>query len=202
MVFAATVGAEPGSRVASFTAAMGTTLDDSAIVDQYVLHGSCYAIQEEQHYALKREVAHQFNLEVSRDIFVVGSAKLGFSIAPNKRYRYFGDRSDIDIAIVSHDLYQKVWHEVHSYAESGADWPRRESCEGYLAWGWIRPDKLPSGRSFTFASEWWEFFRALQRGGKFGPYKVAAGLYHDIEFLRRYQMRAVGSCRTALIEEN
>lgn len=188
---------DPAERLAMFKEALVSDQTDEALVDQYVLHGSCFAIAEDQHYALKDQVSRQFGLEIHQDVFVVGSAKLGFSIAPHKRYREFGDRSDIDLAIVSHELYQRVWHEAHSYSESGVDWPRRRDFESYTAWGWIRPDKLPSGASFAFSTEWWRFFRALQQSRRYGPYKIAAGLYHDVGFLRKYQMRAISACRSA-----
>jgi hypothetical protein len=132
---------------------------------------------------------------VHQDIFVVGSAKLGFSISPKKRYRLFGDQSDIDIAIVSHDLYERVWHETHEYMNSGAYWHNKREFERYLAWGWIRPDKLPGGPTFEFTDMWWNFFRSLQQSRRYGPYKIAAAVYHDMSFLTKYQMGSVASCR-------
>ena len=185
------------AKKAFFMESLSSQGDNFAIVNQHVLHGSCFAIGETAHYELKQEIALNFSLEVNQDIFIVGSAKMGFSVAPHKRYRDFGDRSDIDVAIVSHDLYQKVWHEVHAYSESGADWPRKSEFESYAAWGWIRPDKLPGGNVFKFANEWWDFFRSLQQSRRFGPYKIAAGIYHDMYFLKSYQTRAIAACRLA-----
>ena len=116
---------------------------DERIVNSKIFHGGCYALNEEQHFTLKERIAAQFSLSAHQDIFLVGSAKLGYSIAPRKRYRPFSDTSDIDIAIVSHDLYQRVWHEAHTYADSGADWLKKEKFQEYISWGWIRPDMLP-----------------------------------------------------------
>ena len=131
----------------------------------------------------------------------MGSAKLGFSISPSKRWRPFGDRSDIDVAIVSHDLYQTVWHEVYDYSVSGADWPKKDKFQQYLFRGWIRPDYLPSGPTFEFVESWWEFFRGLKADEIAGPYKIAGALYHDIEFLWKYHANAVAGCR-GIGEEN
>lgn len=171
---------------------------DERLVNSKLLHGACYALSDDQHFALKEAISERFSIAPHQDIFLVGSARLGFSIAPHKRYRRFGDVSDIDVAIVSHDLYEKVWHEAHTYADSGADWPKRSRFEQYISWGWIRPDMLPRSPSFPFSEDWRQFFRELQQSRKFGPYKIAGALYHDMRFLTQYQQRAVKSCREAM----
>ncbi|MGW0854771.1 hypothetical protein [Streptomyces sp. NPDC002690] len=186
---------EADRRLEKFKDALSSDFSDRRIVDAHILHGACFAVSEDDHYSLKEEIANEFSLKVHQDIFVVGSAKLGFSISPTKRYRIFGDTSDIDVAIVSHDLYEKVWHETHEYMESGAYWPDRQQFEKYLAWGWIRPDKLPRGASFEFTEAWWEFFRSIQVSRRYGPYKIAAAIYHDMTFLTKYQMNSVAACR-------
>lgn len=168
------------------------------MVQRFVLHGSCHAIDEAAHFEIKNRIATHFGIEVSTDVFVVGSAKLGFSIAPTKRWRPFGDYSDIDVAIVNHDLYQKVWHELHEYFLSGADWPNRGRFVKFLAQGWIRPDLLPPSPLFEFVGEWWQFFRDLKREQLAGACKIAAGLYHDVFFLQSYQAGAIASCREGL----
>ena len=184
--------------VANFTDYLETQPDDALVVSEKILHGSAFAIGEDAHFKVKRAVAENFGINVSTDVFLVGSAKMGFSLAPHKRYREFGDRSDIDLAIVNHDLYNRVWHEVHEYKESGADWPEKPMFERYLSWGWIRPDKLPRSETFKFTNEWWDFFRSLQAARTAGPYKVAAALYHDFPFFMKYQQRSVAACRPAV----
>lgn len=44
------------------------------------------------------------------NIAIVGSAKLGFSLSPKKPFKKFDTNSDIDIAIVSEDLFRKSWN--------------------------------------------------------------------------------------------
>jgi hypothetical protein len=185
-----------GDRIAAFRQALVPQSDDKAIVEQFLLHGQCFAIEETVEFQIKQRIAQEFDLNVLTDIFVVGSAKLGFSISPKKRWKHFGDQSDVDVAIVSHELYETVWHEVHDYATSNAYWPERGQFIKYLFQGWIRPDYLPSSASFTFSDRWWDFFRELKAQELAGPYKIAAGLYHDFHFLTKYHATAVATCRT------
>ncbi len=52
------------------------------------------------------------------DISVAGSAKLGFSINPDKNYKLFDDKSDLDIIIVSQVIFYRFWNAylVDSYS--------------------------------------------------------------------------------------
>lgn len=184
-----------------FKANLESHKDDEAFARKFILHGSCFALDEQKHYDLKDDIASHFSLEASTDVFIVGSAKLGFSIAPSKRFRRFTDDSDIDVAIVNHEIYARVWHEIHRYKLSGGWWPKRESFESYLSWGWIRPDKLPRSRHFSFTNEWWDYFRSLQQRRVGGPYKVAGALYHDINFVVKYQSNAIKLCRLDGMED-
>lgn len=181
--------------IAAFKQNLASYLDNSMFTRRFILHGECAAIENRIHYDLKAEIASRFSLEVTTDVFVVGSAKLGFSIAPHKRFKPFNDTSDIDVAIINHELYKSIWHEVHEFKMSGEGWRQRRDFESYLSWGWIRPDKLPKSRYFSFTNEWWDFFRSLQQRRIGGPYKISGALYHDLDFLVRYQNNAVDLCR-------
>jgi hypothetical protein len=49
----------------------------------------------------------------NNDVGIVGSAKLGFSLAPNANFRNFdGETSDIDIILVSPTLFRSFWNEL------------------------------------------------------------------------------------------
>lgn len=188
-------------RLRNFQAALADGTSTIDVVSMLVMGGDCFALDNPTEFQLKKTVAEEFALEVSQDVFVVGSAKLGFSIAPRKRYRPFGDRSDIDLALVSSELYVRIWKQVRDHVSAGAFWPNRAKYQDYATLGWMRPDLLPPSESVPLGNRWWEFFRSLQQSKRFGPYKIAAGLFYDIDFLRRYQMRAVEACREALETE-
>ncbi|MFP3398702.1 hypothetical protein SB749_20460, partial [Brevibacterium sp. SIMBA_078] len=80
------------------------------------------------------------------------SAKVGFSLAPDKRYREFGDSSDLDVAIISPVLFDRVWHSVLDYKNSRQYWPKKNEFKHHFFDGWIRPDKLPPSKKFSFAN--------------------------------------------------
>lgn len=189
-------GRDVTSRLALFKADLKVK-SAQEVVRRHISFGDCFALDEEQHFQLKSAVASQFDLNPV-DVFIVGSAKLGFSIAPSKRYRHFGNYSDIDIAVVSDRLFDRVWEEAYEYARKGGYWEAQRQFERYFFKGWIRPDMLPSSPIFGFSNAWWEFFRTLTASHNFGPFRIRAGIYRGNRFLEGYQEKAVSACKEEL----
>jgi hypothetical protein len=167
--------------------------DVGAVVQRYITSGDCVTLSGSSYFDLRVQVARQFDLHVS-EVLIVGSAKLGFSIAPDKRYRPFGETSDIDVAICSGALFDAFWKDVFDYWSRGENWAGLADFRKYLFRGWMRPDKLPPESSFLRSREWWEFFRRLTSVGAFGPYKIAGALYKSWHFLESYQQGCVRAC--------
>jgi hypothetical protein len=172
------------------------------IVQRYVTIGDPFVLSHAQHVELKQQIATHFSIHHT-NIIVVGSAKLGFSIAPRKRWNYFGETSDVDVAIVSRELYEKIWHQISVLLTNDpyVSWSRKKEYAGYQLHGWMRPDLLPHSPALPLVDDWFEFFRELTSQGNCGPYKISAGLYYDVHFLERYQSRAVDSCLAEVTEK-
>lgn len=64
----------------------------------------------EQYDKFKKYVANKLDVHYN-NIGIAGSAKLGFSLNPKKKYRKFNDTSDIDIIIVSQRLFNEFWEQ-------------------------------------------------------------------------------------------
>jgi hypothetical protein len=172
------------------------TLTDATMVQKHITYGDCYKLDQDSYYALKSQIADFFDVHTS-EVLVVGSGKLGFSIVGSKLFRPFDDNeSDIDIAIVSASLFDRIWTEVFDYWGAKQYWPEEQAFKQYLFRGWIRPDKLPPAWTFALCQEWWEFFRRLTSQGTYGPYKLRAGLYKSWYFLESYHRACMKSCRT------
>jgi hypothetical protein len=170
------------------------------LVRRHVIFGECFILSPTAYFSLRSEIARHFRAHPN-EILVVGSGKLGFSIAPKKRYRPFSDDSDIDAVIISSTLFDTVWRDAYEFWRSGGYWERQHDFKNYLFQGWVRPDHLPAEGHFPFSKEWWEFFRTLTAGERFGPYKIRGALYRNWDFLESYQRVGVESCQAALIGE-
>lgn len=87
-------------------------LSSLQMIRKYILNGVCHVLNDDQHFRLKEEICEHFKVDFN-NVILVGSGKLGFSIKADKRFQSFGDDSDIDIAVVSGELFQKVWEEAY-----------------------------------------------------------------------------------------
>jgi hypothetical protein len=93
------------------------------IIQQYITHGSPYVLEETLYFQLKEAVATHFKIHPTH-VFMVGSGKLGFSIKPSRRYQEFGETSDIDLAIISIEVFESIWKGVFQYySEVGTSIP-------------------------------------------------------------------------------
>ena len=166
-------------------------LSDKVMVQKHISFGESYILSSNQYFELKQDVSEQFRTHSSQ-IVLVGSAKLGFSIAPDKKYRPFGEDSDLDVAIISEVLFDSLWAEAFEFWTYRRPWTLQNSFKNYLFRGWLRPDCLPSEES---QNQWFEFFRELTGSEKYGRYKISAGVYKSWRFFESYQQIAVAQLR-------
>jgi predicted nucleotidyltransferase len=162
------------------------------IVGQYITFGESKIIDNARYYELKTAIAQHFEVNAP-EVIVVGSAKMGFSIAPNKRYRPFNNESDIDLAIISPQIFDEIWEGIYRYFLEHGRWERSREFKDYLFKGWLRPDVMP--RDFPRGRQWWDFFAQLTQTRQFGPYPIAGGLYKSWSFFERYQFSTVDKCK-------
>ena len=155
------------------------------------------AISLDAYHALRWDIKEHFNLESIFDVFLVGSARLGFSIKPTDQFRHFNDQSDLDIVIVSKSLFEQYWKAARDSNISLEDWKSQGAYENYFFEGWMRPDKLRYGGEELDVKKWWQFFGQLSRSRKYGPYSINGGLYYSLDFLEHYQKDAIERIRTA-----
>lgn len=64
----------------------------------------------EQFDKFKKYVSNKLNVHYN-DVGIAGSAKLGFSLSPEKNYKLFDDSSDIDVIVVSQKLFNEFWKQ-------------------------------------------------------------------------------------------
>ncbi len=139
------------------------------------------------------------------DIWINGSAKLGFSPVEKRiqggilpRYRRFSADSDLDVVVVSPEIFGAIWDDLSTYSHRSAWFPWRSGKLGdYLVCGWLRPDKFPIEDRPPRCVEWWETFNALTADPRFGRRKVRGALFSSVDELRKYMRRCLRECAIA-----
>lgn len=174
------------------------------LLDEVLLADSAAHVKGPEITHLRVALAGKFGV-LAEDItlWVVGSAKLGFSITEKRlrdgtvlpRYRAFSAASDIDVAVVSPRLFDLIWKELSMYAHRVARLPWDSGALGdYMVYGWLRPDHFPVRPRLRRCDDWWDLFRSLSSDARYGRRKVRGGLFHSAEQMKQYLTRALDEC--------
>lgn len=174
---------------------------------RYLLHGTPHVFvgREGEFFDFRRRIADKFGIGF-HEVFVVGSAKLGFSPYKDKQ---FDLDSDIDVVIVSERLFDDFMEQIRRYqgqlrrsrrVVSTRELSTYHEFLEYAALGWIRPDKIPlSFKLSSVKDDWFSFFRSISSGkSEVGNYKVAAGIFKTYGHLELYLLEGLQEVYEAL----
>lgn len=184
------------NRIEAFKASLSEGAEFA--LSEHLKH-QCSIVGPEMELGVRETVAAEFGVSVD-EVWLVGSAKLGFSPKPGQYFKHFSDRSDIDVALVSSELYAEIWREVYQMDLAGEYYDKDKFTHYHLR-GWIRPDALPSSSEYGRCRTWWNFFRTLSAKEEFMRMKIRGGLYHDLHFLRHYQLTGLLAMREHVMEK-
>lgn len=85
--------------------------------DVYVLRKAYPGNAVQMYHKLKMLTSDALDVPL-KNVAVVGSAKVGYSLTPEKNFRLFNDESDLDVAIVSAPLFAELWECSLNYVNS------------------------------------------------------------------------------------
>lgn len=136
-------------------------------------------------------------------LLVVGSASLGLSLSPYKRFNDFGPRSDIDVAVVSARHFDEAWRWLRELGPENL--PERDEVERDM-FKWHRRNLIFDGAIATekllpklpFGSTW---MTALGHASSREPTqgrKINARIYRDFESLRKYHVANIRKIKLEL----
>ncbi|MGF1936021.1 MAG: hypothetical protein RM347_016820 [Nostoc sp. ChiQUE02] len=185
-------------KIDIFKAALGDySLTEKLIVQKYIIHGTPYIFKDDEgkYFDLQHEIATHFE-ERPECVLMVGSSKLGFSIAPSKLWNSFSEESDIDIAIISRGIFEKFWSELYDFdislvSRSEREEQRYKKFLKYFFKGWLRPDLFPF--KYYRTNEWFEYFKSISY--KYTPQKIAGGIYYNSDLFEKYHMQNIKNLR-------
>ncbi|EGV16086.1 hypothetical protein ThimaDRAFT_4634 [Thiocapsa marina 5811] len=160
---------------------------------RHIIFGECATISADEYFDLRSRIAKLYSVHPN-EVIAVGSGKLGFSISPRKRYRHFSNDSDLDVVIISEELFDRCWRELFRYENQGGYWEKAPKLKEYLFRGWIRPDMMPPDGNFDFGKRWWEFFNGLSASRDYSISRIRGAIYKNWSFLEAYQSVAVDQC--------
>ena len=186
------------------------------VAEQHIFTGTPYVFRDEP-ASNNLLVGHLCNAigVLEQDVIIVGSAKVGFSLNPENFPRKFSDTSDIDVVVVSEELFDTVWMTLlrWHYPRRGVDlggveggWARARRREIY--WGWLVPNEIRyEGLSFPDAlrplrdisAKWFNTFQSLSLYPDFAARQVSGRLYRTWDHARRYHTDGLRRIRDRIV---
>jgi hypothetical protein len=124
------------------------------LVQKYLIENNSHffdKVKNGEEFEFKKEIASKLDVHI-RDIIIVGSGKLGFSLKPEKEtpglylFREFDSNkvSDLDVAIVSPFLFDNAIKQLYSHTDFYKNsWRERNSLAQYALKGRIATRFLP-----------------------------------------------------------
>ena len=175
-------------------------LDIVSVIRKHLTTGTPVTIDNEEYWKLRNAISTQFDVHPNH-VVVVGSSRLGFSLKKSKRF-VSNEPKDVDVAIVSPQLFDRFWDMVFNVVRFNRTWPhqtkKNKSFVSSLFSGWITPHELPNLSSFERARVWAEFFNELSRTRVCGIRGISGRLYRDWSRLEAYQEIMVNECKREL----
>jgi len=179
---------------------MSLTIDDlkkeldkeslSRVLNKYILGGDpiCFPSNKNLIFALKENISTYFDIH-PKMIEIVGSAKLGISLSEDRFGGRYNKNSDIDMAVVSIELFDMAWNELMKldsqfYTLKDKDRQFLKDCSNDIPDGFISPDKLPE--KCDFRKKWWKIFSDLSNKKEFEFRKIRGRLFKNWFFVEKY----------------
>jgi hypothetical protein len=163
------------------------------VVDRWFFGGIPYVFRETKSAYAELRALLGSKLRVSeRNVVMVGSARLGFSPAPGKFGKKFRVGDDLDIIVVSSELFDAGWrdllrwHHAKRWTLSAAEHNQLRLCKNTIFWGYVWPNLL-TGAS-DIAVGWNDAFRGLSRIPEVAFWEPRGRLYRTWEHARLYHM--------------
>ena len=147
----------------------------------------CFAKNEALVWEIRRRISEYFDIP-TRNLEIVGSAKLGFSLSDERFGKPYNNSSDIDIVIVSPELFAQFWNDLlyfdnRYYSLSTEQRLNLEDSYSTVHKGYLSPDKLPKSERKEI---WWKLFNELSNKPKFEYRKIRGRLFLSWKFVEKY----------------
>ncbi|MDP1571313.1 MAG: hypothetical protein Q8L86_15065 [Vicinamibacterales bacterium] len=136
------------------------------------------------------------------DVVLVGSAAVGCSLSPHKRFKPFSSDSDIDIAVMSPHHFDIAWRWMRRLGADRYRLPQptqewvKEHEKRLVYWGSIATDQLL--QYLPFGPEWVVKLSKLMAAAPADGRMINVRLYRDHSSLESYLLNSVRRLRSQL----
>jgi hypothetical protein len=137
------------------------------------------------------------------DIGIIGSARIGFSLDPDKFGVSFSAASDVDSVIVNAEMFDKAWFELYGLGSrlySLDQWVQsafHTHRTNNVFYGFIEPNRLPG--IVGIAMHWFRTLKGLGRIREVSDHKVNGRLYRTWDHVKAHQLYSLEGITTRYV---
>lgn len=162
------------------------------VVERHVFAGVPYAFRENEpgYHRLLHHVGDGLGVPEA-DITLVGSGRIGFSLDPDTYGKPFSDASDLDVVVVSADMFDAAWLDLLRWRRGYGRLPEwvkawHRDHQRLVYYGRIWPHKLPG--VVELSSRWFDVFKSVSRYPELAVHEVHGLLYRTWDHARLYHI--------------
>ena len=133
---------------------------------------------------------------------VVGSGRIGFSLSPEKYGVPYLPESDLDVVVVSAELFDIAWFDLlrlgrkyFGLQKNVQSWIDTHK-ENHIFFGFIVPDRLPG--AVAISPTWFRTFRGLARNPSLAGRDVNGRLYRTWDHVHVHQLYSLRKIQQGL----
>lgn len=121
--------------------------------DVYILQKLYQGDASRVYHEIKLEACNVLDVPI-KNVAIVGSAKTGYSLTPGRNYAPFNDKSDLDLVIVSDDIFRGLWESYLGYVNSSLGRPYADVAKNvFRHFISIKAEEI-HGSQLEYFSEW------------------------------------------------
>jgi hypothetical protein len=177
--------------------------DHAKIVEELLVAGLPFAFRDSPADYDTLRVTLSAALHLPADAMtVVGSGRIGFSLSPEKYGTPFLPDSDLDVVVVSAELFDIAWFDLlrlgrkyFSLEKKVQSWIDTHK-ENHIFFGFIVPDRLPGAVAISPA--WFRTFKGLARNPSLAGRDVNGRLYRTWDHVRVHQLYSLRKIQQGL----
>jgi hypothetical protein len=174
------------------------------VVNDHLISGIPYVFRNSPraHQEFTETLASQLQTP-DADICIIGSARTGFSLDPDKFGTPFSIASDVDTIVVNSAMFDKAWSELYGLGIRLYSLSTRVQSAYHrhrtnnLFYGFIQPDALPG--IVGIAAYWFRTLQGLGRIREIADHEVNARLYRTWEHARAHQLYSLEEITTKYV---
>lgn len=177
--------------------------DHTKIVEEFLIAGVPFAFRDSPSDYDTLRVALGSALHLTVDTMtVIGSGRIGFSLSPEKYGVPFSPKSDLDVVVVSANLFDIAWFDLLRLGRKYFSLQKRVQervdthKENNIFWGFILPDRLPG--AVALSPVWFRTFKGLARNPSLAGRDVNGRLYRTWDHVHVHQLHSLRKIQQAL----